>query len=177
MYISLPFLCVVIGMNSLSSQCRTCRAQQRNRINRMNSAQPDNGPASSLFTVLVRPQVFALLLGAYWLLHYGMRLGFSDTFQIDGAEQVYLSQWLRWDYGNLQPPALTWFFWALWQVLDPSLWSFVLVRYLMLGLAFWIWYRIACCLFSGLNWRRRSVGCWLVSWVGSYIKDRRIRPS
>ena len=102
------------------------------------------------------------MLGAYWLLHYGLRLGFSDTFQIDGAEQVYLSQWLRWDYGNLQPPALTWFFWVLWHVFDPSLWSFVLVRYLMLGLAFWIWYRIACCLFSDLNWRFLASISWLL---------------
>ena len=102
------------------------------------------------------------MLCAYWLIHYGLRLLFSDTFQIDGAEQVYLSQWLRWDYGNLQPPALTWFFWALWQLVEPSLWSFVLVRYVMLGLASWIWYRIACCLFSDLNWRFLAAISWLL---------------
>ena len=111
---------------------------------------------------LVAPRAFALMLGVYWVVHYGLRVFLSDTFQIDGAEQVYLSQWLRWDYGNFQPPALTWFFWCFWKLTDPSLWSFVLVRYLILGLASWIWYRIACLLFADLDWRFLAAISWLL---------------
>ena len=128
----------------------------------MNASLRKEDSELSVFALIAKPRSFALLLCAYWLIHFGLRLVLSDTFQIDGAEQVYLSQWLRWDYGNLQPPALTWFFWALWQVIDPSLWSFVLVRYVILGIASWLWYQITCCLFSDLGWRFLAASSWVL---------------
>jgi 4-amino-4-deoxy-L-arabinose transferase-like glycosyltransferase len=111
---------------------------------------------------LARPRAWLWFLGLYLLLHMGMRLLFSDTLQLDDAEQLVQSQAWRLDYGNFQPPFYTWVLWALWHVLDPSLWVLYLIRYLIIGLSFWLWYRVSLLLFDDPRWQVASASSWLL---------------
>ncbi len=111
---------------------------------------------------LSRPRNWLFFLAAYLLLHMGMRLLLSDTLQLDDAEQLIHSQAWRLDYGNFQPPFYTWLLWALWHIVDPSMWALYLLRYLIIGLAFWLWYRVSCLLFKDPRWIVVSASSWLL---------------
>ena len=111
---------------------------------------------------LVQPRSWLLFLAAYLLLHMGMRLLLSDTLQLDDAEQLIHSQEWRLDYGNFQPPFYTWMLWGLWQLVDPSMGALYVIRYLIIGLTFWLWYRVSLQLFNDPRWILASATSWLL---------------
>ena len=111
---------------------------------------------------LAQPRNWLFFLAAYLLIHMGMRLLLSDTLQLDDAEQLIQSQQWRLDYGNFQPPLYTWFLWALWHLIEPSMWALYVLRYLIIGLAFWLWYRVSCLLFKDPRWIVASATSWLL---------------
>lgn len=65
---------------------------------------------SQIASKLMRPKAWAIVLMAYCLVHLAIRLLLSNTFQVDGAEQVVDAQFFQLSYGNFQPPLVTWFF-------------------------------------------------------------------
>ena len=116
----------------------------------------------AVWVALARPRNWGLFLLAYLTLHMGMRLLLSDTLQLDDAEQLIQSQELRLDYGNFQPPFYTWMLWAIWQITAPSMWVLYLIRYVIIGLAFWLWHRVSLQLFSEPRWQVASATSWLL---------------
>ncbi len=50
---------------------------------------------------------FMLAVSLYFLLHFIIRVSFSDSLEMDEAEQFLFSQWLDWGYSS-QPPLYTW---------------------------------------------------------------------
>ena len=122
----------------------------------------DVGSATDRWLGLARPRNWLLFLAAYLLLHMGMRLLLSDTLQLDDAEQLIQSQDWRLDYGNFQPPFYTWALWALWHVIEPSMAALYVIRYVIIGLTFWLWYRVSCQLFDDPRWIVASATSWLL---------------
>ena len=102
------------------------------------------------------------ILFAYFTLHYVLRVGLSDTLQIDAAEQVVQSQDLLFDYGNFQPPLFTWLLHTLWLFVEPSMESFVAFRYILLLAAFWLWHLVSRLLFNSPILQLISSSSWLL---------------
>ena len=117
---------------------------------------------SQIASRLMRPKIWALLLLIYCLVHIVLRLLLSNTFQVDGAEQVVDSQFFQLSYGNFQPPLVTWFFWALWQLIDPSLYSFVITRYVVIFGILFLWFLISKELFRDVEWQLVASTSWLL---------------
>lgn len=111
---------------------------------------------------LAQPRHWALFLLIYLALHMGMRLLLSDTLQMDDAEQLIQSQDWRLNYANFQPPFYTWVLWALWHVIEPSMAALYVIRYLIIGLTFWLWYRVSRLLFDDPKWIVASATSWLL---------------
>lgn len=102
------------------------------------------------------------ILFAYFTLHYVLRVGLSDTLQIDAAEQVVQSQELLFDYGNFQPPLFTWLLHTLWLFVEPSMESFVAFRYVLLVATFWLWHLVSRLLFNSPILQLISSSSWLL---------------
>ncbi len=115
-----------------------------------------------LWCRLAEPRHWLFFLLIYLALHMGLRLLFSDTLQLDDAEQLIQSQVLRLDYGNFQPPFYTWLLWAVFQFTGPQLWILYLIRYAVIGLTFWLWYRLSRLLFDEPRWIVASATAWLL---------------
>lgn len=105
---------------------------------------------------------FLFWLLCYLFAHLALRLLLSDTLQLDDSEQLIHSQALEMAYGNFQPPLYTWVVWGLWQLIDPSMWALYLLRYLLIGLSFYLWYRVSERLFSDPYWRLAAASSWLL---------------
>jgi hypothetical protein len=110
----------------------------------------------------IQPSYFAFWLFIYLFVHYGLRVFFTDALQVDDVEQLYHSQDFRLDYGNFQPPLYTWILWLLWKFVDPSFAALYLVRYLIIGLSFWLWYRVSLLLFKDVGWQFVAATSWLL---------------
>ncbi|HIC40125.1 MAG TPA: glycosyltransferase, partial [Piscirickettsiaceae bacterium] len=57
-----------------------------------------------------------ILLTAYLVVHVFIRLFFSQTLQVDDAEQIRLSQELLLGYPIPQPPLYSWVSWGMFQI-------------------------------------------------------------
>ncbi len=117
---------------------------------------------AAAWLALARPRNWLLFLLAYLALHMGMRLLLSDTLQLDDAEQLIQSQQLRLNYGNFQPPFYTWLLWGIWQFTAPSVLVLYLIRYTIIGLAFWLWHRVSLLLFDDPRWQVAAATSWLL---------------
>jgi len=81
-----------------------------------------------------------LLLSAYLLTHTFIRLFFSQTIQVDDAEQIRLAQSLALGYPIPQPPLYSWLSWGLFQLIGSGLHTLTLLKYTLIGFTFWfIW--------------------------------------
>ena len=110
----------------------------------------------------IQPSRFAFWLLIYLFVHFGLRVFFTDALQVDDVEQLYHSQGFRLDYGNFQPPLYTWILWLLWKFVDPSFAALYLVRYIIIGLSFWLWYRVSLLLFKDVGWQFVAATSWLL---------------
>jgi len=108
---------------------------------------PAQGVPSRLIW-LVSSRGWLLFLTFYFIGHFFLRISYSSSFQIDGAEQVVLAQSIKWNYGNFQPPLFTWIVNGIWRLVPISVESFVLLRYLILFGVFWLWRIVAIELFK-----------------------------
>lgn len=88
-----------------------------------------------LATITVRQGL--LWIGIYLLAHLAIRLLFSNTLQVDDAEQIRHAQHLALGYPIPQPPLYSWLSWGLFQLLGTGLVALTLLKYLLIGLTFW----------------------------------------
>ena len=110
----------------------------------------------------IQPGRFGFWLFIYLLIHFGLRVFFTEALQLDDAEQLNHSQSFQLDYGNFQPPLYTWMLWLLWKFVDPSFAALYLFRYLIIGLSFWLWYRVSLLLFKDVSWQFVAATSWLL---------------
>jgi len=110
----------------------------------------------------IQPGRFGFWLFIYLFVHFGLRVFFTEALQLDDAEQLNHSQSFQLDYGNFQPPLYTWVLWLLWKLVDPSFAALYLFRYLIIGLSFWLWYRVSLLLFKDISWQFVAATSWLL---------------
>ncbi|MGI9212278.1 MAG: ArnT family glycosyltransferase [Methylococcaceae bacterium] len=63
---------------------------------------------------------FCLAIALYFSLHLFLRVGFSDSLELDEAEQWLFVQWLDWGYSS-QPPLYTWLLKGLFAIFGESI--------------------------------------------------------
>src|SRR5258705_13207055 len=81
-----------------------------------------------------RPRHVALLILAYLLIHFGLRLWIGPTLGLDDAEQaLFAQQWLP-NYRFRAPPLFTWALVAANSFAAPNALLISLLRYLLLGM-------------------------------------------
>ncbi len=85
-------------------------------------------PASGWFTPT---RTFMAGMALYFLLHSLIRVSFSDSLELDEAEQWVFAQWLDWGYSS-QPPLYTWLLKALFSLLGESIFTTTLLKNLCL---------------------------------------------
>jgi len=79
---------------------------------------------------------FTLIL--YLSINFLIRIAFSQTMQLDDAEQIRLSQELALGYPIPQPPLYSWLSWGLFQLIGTGLLALTLLKYLLISLTFWL---------------------------------------
>lgn len=81
------------------------------------------------------PNAVFLLLAAYFLVNFLVRMALPGSLERDEAQQILLSQWLSAGY-DTQPPFYNWLQYALIQVTGPSVFAISLLKNLMLFSAY-----------------------------------------
>lgn len=84
----------------------------------------------------------ALLL-AWGGFHALLRLALSSALTADDAREAVLAQSLQWGYQARQPPFYNWLVWGGFRLIGPGILALTLVKYVTLGLAFWLVYLTA----------------------------------
>ena len=95
--------------------------------------------------------IFWLL--AYLSIHFIVRLSFSDTLQLDDAEQIRHAQDLLLGYPIPQPPMYSWFSWGIFQIFGSGLFALTLLKYSLIILTFWFTWLVSGQLFQHLQTR------------------------
>ncbi|MBT6479611.1 MAG: hypothetical protein HOK69_10985 [Gammaproteobacteria bacterium] len=73
----------------------------------------------------------------YLTIHLVIRLSFSQTLQLDDAEQLRHAQHLALGYPIPQPPLYSWLSWGMFQIFGTGLFALTLLKYLLIALTFW----------------------------------------
>jgi hypothetical protein len=94
-----------------------------------------------------------LAIFAYVAIHFLIRILFSQTLQVDDAEQIRLSQELLLGYPIPQPPLYSWFSWAIFQVFGAGLFTLTILKYVIISLTFWFTWLVSGQLFQHLQTR------------------------
>ena len=100
--------------------------------------------------ILLQPHI---LLTAYLVVHVFIRLFFSQTLQVDDAEQIRLSQELLPGYPIPQPPLYSWLSWGIFQAFGAGLLTLTLLKYTLISLTFWLTWLVSGQLFQHLQTR------------------------
>jgi len=103
------------------------------------SAAPDR----SRWAWLSEPSGTLALLVAWAGFHALQRLALSSALTADDAREAVLAQSLQWGYQARQPPLYNWLVWGAFRLLGPGILGLTLVKYVVLGLAFWLVYLTA----------------------------------
>ena len=109
--------------------------------------------------ILLQPHI---LLTAYLVVHVFIRLFFSQTLQVDDAEQIRLSQELLLGYPIPQPPLYSWFSWSMFQIFGTGLFALTLLKYILITLTFWVTWLVSGQLFQHLQTRYISTFSYLL---------------
>ena len=81
-----------------------------------------------------RPRQVALIIFAYLVLHFGLRLWMAPTLGVDDAEQIlFAQQWLL-NYRFRAPPLFTWALLASNTLVEPNALVLALLRYALLAM-------------------------------------------
>ncbi len=104
-----------------------------NRGERVTAApQARTAPQRLIVHALQRPAfAFPAALALYFLLHLLIRIGLSDSLELDEAEAVFHSQRLALGYGS-QPPLYNWLQWLFVSAFGLELFSLALLKNLLL---------------------------------------------
>ncbi|SOC39981.1 dolichyl-phosphate-mannose-protein mannosyltransferase [Rhizobium subbaraonis] len=81
------------------------------------------------------PNAAFMLLAAYFVVNFLVRMALPDSLERDEAQQILLSQWLAAGY-DTQPPFYNWLQYALIQITGPSVFAISLLKNGMLFAAY-----------------------------------------
>ena len=82
------------------------------------------------------PRWFLLIVLAYLVTHFAIRMAMWPTLGIDDAEQALFSQHFAWSYRYRAPPSFTWALLLLNHFADPGIFTISLLRYVLLAAIF-----------------------------------------
>ena len=85
---------------------------------------------------LIKKPLFWLFI--YLVVHFLIRVLFSQTLQVDDAEQIRYAQELLLGYPIPQPPMYSWLSWGSFQLLGSGLFALTLIKYILITLTFWL---------------------------------------
>ena len=100
---------------------------------------------------LIKKPIFWLLI--YLVVHFLIRVLFSQTLQVDDAEQIRHAQELLLGFPIPQPPMYSWLSWGLFQLLGSGLFALTLLKYTIISLTFWFTWLVSGQLFQHLQTR------------------------
>ncbi|KRB50208.1 hypothetical protein ASE04_16740 [Rhizobium sp. Root708] len=89
-----------------------------------------------------RPDTVVLLLAAYFVIGFVVRLLLPHGMRVDESQQAFFSQWLVTGY-DTQPPLYNWFQAAIVSVFGLSIATIAAAKNLVLFLLFFTYYRLA----------------------------------
>ena len=92
-------------------------------------------------------------LFVYLVIHFFTRVLFSQTLQVDDAEQIRHAQELLLGYPIPQPPLYSWMSWEMFQIFNTSLFTLTLLKYVLIALTFWFTWLVSGQLFQNLQTR------------------------
>lgn len=95
---------------------------------------------------LLQSPLFWILL--YLSLHFSIRIFFSQTLQVDDAEQIRHAQELLLGYPIPQPPLYSWLSWGLFKLFDTGLLALSILKYSLIALTFWLTWLVSGHLFN-----------------------------
>ena len=98
----------------------------------------------------------------YLLVHFLNRLLFSNTLQVDDAEQIRHAQELLLGFPIPQPPMYSWLSWILFQIFGTGLLALTLLKYLLISLTFWFTWLVSGQLFQHLQTRYIAIFAYLL---------------
>ena len=81
---------------------------------------------------LIKKPLFWLLI--YLIVHFLIRMLFSQTLQVDDSEQIDHAQNLLLGYPIPQPPLYSWLSWSMFQILGTGLLALTLLKYTIISL-------------------------------------------
>ena len=100
---------------------------------------------------LIKKPLFWLLI--YLVVHFLIRMLFSQTLQVDDAEQIDHAQNLLLGYPIPQPPLYSWLSWGMFKTLSTGLFALTLLKYTLIALTFWFTWLVSGQLFQHLQTR------------------------
>jgi 4-amino-4-deoxy-L-arabinose transferase-like glycosyltransferase len=100
---------------------------------------------------LINKPLFWLFI--YLVVHLLIRVLFSQTLQVDDAEQIRHAQELLLGYPIPQPPMYSWLSWGSFQLLGSGLFALTLIKYILIALTFWLTWLVSGQLFQHLQTR------------------------
>ncbi|MBT4122991.1 MAG: hypothetical protein HOE35_03570, partial [Candidatus Ruthia sp.] len=89
----------------------------------------------------------------YLSIHLLIRMLFSQTLQVDDAEQIDYAQNILLGYPIPQPPMYSWLSWGMFQILGTGLLALTLLKYVFIALTFWFTWLVTGQLFQHLQTR------------------------
>jgi len=92
-------------------------------------------------------------LFTYLIVHFVIRILFSQTLQVDDAEQIDYAQNILLGYPIPQPPMYSWLSWILFKIFGTGLFALTLLKYLLIALTFWFTWLVSGQLFQHLQTR------------------------
>jgi len=98
----------------------------------------------------------------YCAVHLLIRLLFSQTLQVDDAEQIRHAQQLHLGYPIPQPPLYTWISWGLFQIFGTGLLVLTLLKYSLIATTFWLTWLVSGYLFQHLQTRYLATFAYLL---------------
>jgi 4-amino-4-deoxy-L-arabinose transferase-like glycosyltransferase len=91
-----------------------------------------------------------------------LRLFFSQTLQVDDAEQIRHAQYLLLGYPIPQPPLYSWLSWGMFQIFGTGLLALTLLKYTIISLTFWFTWLVSGQLFQHLQTRHIATFSYLL---------------
>jgi 4-amino-4-deoxy-L-arabinose transferase-like glycosyltransferase len=102
------------------------------------------------------------LITVYLIAHLTIRLTFSNTLQVDDAEQIRHAQNLLLGYPLPQPPMYSWLSWGAFKLFGTGLLALTLLKYSLIALTFWFTWLVSGQLFQHLQTRYLSTSAYLL---------------
>ena len=98
----------------------------------------------------------------YLFVHLSVRILFSQTLQVDDAEQIRHAQELLLGYPIPQPPMYSWLSWGSFRLFGSGLFALTLIKYILITLTFWLTWLVSGQLFQHLQTRYIAIFSYLL---------------